>query len=222
MAGTCGARTRSGEPCKRAPMTGKTRCKLHGGASTGAPKGNSNAVKHGFYSDALLPEEKALYERAEVGSLDDEIRLARVKLHRYVRLAGSVDLMDMVDGALQVTRKIGEEYDRATQSMQPYDKQELKAAAPDYADLIIRQIDLIRKLELARLDIIKADPTNKRAEELHELEAQTRRLEIQRKQKEAALTNGEITNNIMPVPTADSVDSWEQVASAQQNKSLGR
>ncbi|WP_325205668.1 HGGxSTG domain-containing protein [Ralstonia sp. TCR112] len=154
MASTCGAKTRSGAPCKRAPMEGKTRCKLHGGASTGAPKGNANAVKHGFYSDALTSDERVLYERAEVGSLDDEIRLARVKLHRFVRLSGSLDLMDMVDGALQVTRKIGEEYDRATESMQPYDKKELKAAAPDYADLIIRQIDLIRKLELARRDLM--------------------------------------------------------------------
>jgi hypothetical protein len=134
-------------------MEGRTRCKLHGGASTGAPKGNSNAVKHGFYSDALLPDERLLYERAEVGSLDDEIRLARVKLHRYVRLSGSIELQDMVDGALEVTRKIGMAYDPATEDMAPYDKKEFKAAAPDYADLIIRQVDLIRKLELARRDL---------------------------------------------------------------------
>lgn len=154
MAKACGAMTRGGTPCKRAPVEGKARCKLHGGLSTGAPKGNSNAVKHGFYSDALLPEEKLLYERAEVGSLDDEIRLARVKLHRFVRLSGSLELKDMVDGALEVTRKIGMAYDPATEDMAPYDKKEFKAAAPDYADLIIRQIDLIRKLELARKDLM--------------------------------------------------------------------
>ena len=155
MPNQCGAKTRAGGACK-APAMGNGRCRVHGGKSTG-PKdqsGNTNAVKHGFYSDALTSDERVLYERAEVGSLDDEIRLARVKLHRFVRLSGSLDLMDMVDGALQVTRKIGEEYDRATESMQPYDKKELKAAAPDYADLIIRQIDLIRKLELARRDLM--------------------------------------------------------------------
>lgn len=155
MAATCGARTRSGAPCKRAPMEGKARCKLHGGASTGAPKGNSNAVKHGFYSDALLPDERALYERVEVGSLDDEIRLARVKLHRFVRLSGSLELQDMIDGALEVVQKTGEAFNHATKEMEPYDKKEIKAAAPDYADLIIRQIDLIRKLELARADLMK-------------------------------------------------------------------
>lgn len=155
MPNQCGAKTRAGGECK-APAMGNGRCRVHGGKSTG-PKdqtGNTNAVKHGFYSDALLPEEKALYERAEVGSLDDEIRLARVKLHRFVRLSGSLELRGMVDGALEVTRKIGMAYDPAIEDMAPYDKKEFKAAAPDYADLIIRQIDLIRKLELARRDLM--------------------------------------------------------------------
>jgi len=31
----CRAKTRSGKPCKRWPEKGKTRCKLHGGSSTG-------------------------------------------------------------------------------------------------------------------------------------------------------------------------------------------
>jgi len=156
MAKTCGAKTRGGSPCKRAPMEGKKRCKLHGGASTGPKKPNTstNALKHGFYSDALLPEERKLYQRTQVGSLDDEIRLARVKLHRFVRLSGSLELMDMVDGAVEVTRKTGLAFDQVEKEMLPFDKREIKAAAPDYADLIIRQIDLIRKLELARRDLM--------------------------------------------------------------------
>lgn len=156
MPNQCGAKTRAGGVCK-APAMGNGRCRVHGGKSTG-PKdqsGNTNAVKHGFYSDALLPEERTLYERAEVGSLDDEIRLARVKLHRFVRLSGSLELQDLVDGALEVVRKSGMAYDHATKEMAPFDKQEIKAAAPNYAELIIKQIDLIRKLELARADLNK-------------------------------------------------------------------
>lgn len=161
MPNQCGAKTRAGGACK-APAMGNGRCRVHGGKSTG-PKnqsGNTNAVKHGFYSDALLPEERLLYERVEVGSLDDEIRLARVKLHRFVRLSGSLDLMDMVDGALEIVRKTGEAYDAAAKEVLPYDKKEIKAAAPDYADLIIRQIDLIRKLELARRDLMSDEDEN--------------------------------------------------------------
>lgn len=150
----CGAKTRSGQPCRNRAME-NGRCRMHGGKSTGAPAENTNAVKHGFYSDALLPDERKLYERAEVGSLDDEIRLARVKLFRYVRLAGSTDLLDMVDGALEVIHKTGQQYDPVEKEYGPFDKKEIKAAAPDYADLIIRQIDLIRKLELARADLMK-------------------------------------------------------------------
>ena len=33
---TCGAKTRAGNPCKKPPIQGRTRCRLHGGLS---PKG---------------------------------------------------------------------------------------------------------------------------------------------------------------------------------------
>lgn len=32
---TCGARTRAGKPCGKEPRAGKTRCRFHGGESTG-------------------------------------------------------------------------------------------------------------------------------------------------------------------------------------------
>jgi len=47
----CGAKTRTGEPCKNRPVTGRKRCRMHGGAArSGAPTGNQNALKHGYYS----------------------------------------------------------------------------------------------------------------------------------------------------------------------------
>src|SRR5262249_38967418 len=49
----CGARTRSGIPC-RSPAMANGRCRMHGGLSPGAPKGNRNAFKHGRYTaDAI-------------------------------------------------------------------------------------------------------------------------------------------------------------------------
>jgi hypothetical protein len=49
----CGARTRSGAPCKSAPVTGRRRCRMHGGADgSGAPKGARNGnYKHGRYTE---------------------------------------------------------------------------------------------------------------------------------------------------------------------------
>ena len=47
----CGAKTRSGQPCRAPAVNGKGRCRMHGGAKgSGAPLGNQNALKHGLYS----------------------------------------------------------------------------------------------------------------------------------------------------------------------------
>src|ERR1043165_4204597 len=46
----CGARSRrTGKPCRNGAMK-NGRCRMHGGKSTGPPKGNRNAWKHGHYS----------------------------------------------------------------------------------------------------------------------------------------------------------------------------
>lgn len=44
----CGAKTRSGLPCKAPSIRFKKRCRMHGGINSGAPKQNQNALKHGF------------------------------------------------------------------------------------------------------------------------------------------------------------------------------
>ena len=38
----CGARTPTGTPCQRPPVRGRKRCRLHGGLSPGAPRGQKN------------------------------------------------------------------------------------------------------------------------------------------------------------------------------------
>ena len=57
----CGAKSRSGKPCKNLPANGKKRCRFHGGADgIGAPKGNKNAWKHGDRSRAAIENRKHL------------------------------------------------------------------------------------------------------------------------------------------------------------------
>jgi uncharacterized protein YjcR len=51
----CAAKTRKGTPCL-SPAMQNGRCRMHGGKSTGAPKGNKNAWKHGHYSAAAKAE----------------------------------------------------------------------------------------------------------------------------------------------------------------------
>jgi hypothetical protein len=57
----CGARTRSAKPCN-SPTMPDGRCRLHGGKSLGAPKGNSNAFKHGRYSAEAMAERRHFRE----------------------------------------------------------------------------------------------------------------------------------------------------------------
>ena len=45
----CGMRTRAGSRC-RSPAMPNGRCRLHGGLSPGATKGNRNALKHSLYT----------------------------------------------------------------------------------------------------------------------------------------------------------------------------
>lgn len=65
----CGARTRSGAPCRAPAVADKKRCRMHGGAKgSGAPRGNTNALKHGAYT------REALARRTETRRLIREAR----------------------------------------------------------------------------------------------------------------------------------------------------
>jgi hypothetical protein len=57
----CGAKSRTGEPCKSPAVGGKKRCRMHGGApGSGAPRGNKNALKHGRYTREAIEERRQL------------------------------------------------------------------------------------------------------------------------------------------------------------------
>lgn len=82
MAQQCGAKTRSGTPCKGKAMP-NGRCRMHGGKNTGAPKNNMNSATPGsLYSKFLTPEEHAQFSQIEIGRIDDELRLMRIRLAR--------------------------------------------------------------------------------------------------------------------------------------------
>jgi len=63
----CGAHTRAGGRCRAPAVGGKARCRMHGGAlGAGAPRGNRNALKHGYWSAATAAD------RRRVAALIDE------------------------------------------------------------------------------------------------------------------------------------------------------
>lgn len=70
----CGAKTRSGKPCRSPAVNGSNRCRMHGGApGSGAPLGNQNAVKNGHFT------REAIEERRQLGAL---IRQSRELLQK--------------------------------------------------------------------------------------------------------------------------------------------
>lgn len=64
----CGAKTRSGAPCKSAPVSGRRRCRMHGGAAgSGAPKGPKNGnYKHGRYTKEVAAARRWLREATQM------------------------------------------------------------------------------------------------------------------------------------------------------------
>jgi hypothetical protein len=74
----CGAKTRGGMPCKSPAVSGKKRCRMHGGApGSGAPFGNRNAYKTGAHTAAIREEMRQLREfRAEIiAEIEEESEL---------------------------------------------------------------------------------------------------------------------------------------------------
>jgi hypothetical protein len=59
----CGARTRSGRTCMSPAVRGRRRCRMHGGApGSGAPRGNTNALKHGGFTREAIERRRQIRE----------------------------------------------------------------------------------------------------------------------------------------------------------------
>lgn len=135
----CGASTRKGGKCQREALHGKRRCALHGGKSTG-PVGHKNAAKPGsLYSAYMTPEEQAIASQLELGRVDEELRLTRIRLMRALKLeqerGGTAELDERIerDGAENVSARMEEKF-----------------KVRDYAGMIDRLTARIESLEARR------------------------------------------------------------------------
>ena len=78
----CGAKTRAGGACQNPAIKGRSRCKLHGGRSTGprTPEGKARAAaahtKHGRRSKAHVEKVKAI--NAELRRITYELKRDRL------------------------------------------------------------------------------------------------------------------------------------------------
>ncbi len=87
----CGARTRSGEPCKKAAMKGRARCRNHGGCATGprTEEGRARIAAAQTTHGRLTKEKRAeAKRRAQVGR---EIRAELRGIERWAVFEGLLD-----------------------------------------------------------------------------------------------------------------------------------
>jgi glucans biosynthesis protein len=58
----CGAKTRQNTACQSPAVSGNKRCRMHGGKGSGAPRGNQNALKHGYTTARMKQFKKTVKE----------------------------------------------------------------------------------------------------------------------------------------------------------------
>lgn len=139
MARTCGAKTRSGTPCKRSPLAGKTRCRLHGGASIS----NQNAKTHGIYASTLTETERNQWNDVQIGSIDEELKLCRLRLVRALKAENENGAKPELDEVTVKTSKSG-----GTPGG------EKKFRRRDYVGIIDKIMARIESLEKTRLHLL--------------------------------------------------------------------
>lgn len=145
MADKCGAKTRAGGRCRKSPLP-NGRCRFHGGMSTGPKTYNAgrNALKHGIYSKYLNDEDQVIYRTQKLGTIDEELRLCRVRLNRALAAEaaanGEAELDEIVTHDL-----IGEEGSR----------EDTKKKVRDYGAHVHREIGRIESLEKTRAELLK-------------------------------------------------------------------
>jgi hypothetical protein len=174
----CGAKTRSGGNCRREALPGKRRCALHGGKSTGPKdqRGNMNAAKPGsLYSKFLSDEELDIAASLELGSVDEELRLTRIRLMRVLKREQEYgDTLELYE---TIERTGGGEYS-------PGDEE--KRRIRDYAGMIDKLTRLIDTLEKRRATLLQ-----------QQLDADLKRLEL--KDKGAEKDDGPVGKIVIEV-----------------------
>ena len=145
----CGASKRgNGEPCKRHAIPGSSRCKLHGGKSSGPKeqRGNKNAAKPGsIYSQFLTDAENDMLAGIELGRVDDELRLTRIRLMR----------------ALGRENEFGNELELDSEKLEDGEKT-TTSKVRDYSSLIDRLTARVESLERTKEDLETRRLTNEK------------------------------------------------------------
>lgn len=124
---------------------------MHGGTSSGPPKGSQNGLKYGIYSAGLTPEEQALWDVIHLGHVDDELRVARIRLRRALIAQKSVEA-----APTDVQNKAGFELSEIKKSEGAGGKKvEITQKRTDFNYIIDRLMGRIAHLEKIRMELME-------------------------------------------------------------------
>lgn len=194
MADKCGAKTRTGKPCNNKPIAGKKRCRLHGGLSTGAPKGNKNGLRHGMYS-RIFTDEQLDEAQAMQGTVSRELAIARIQLvnclnHRKAQgdtpqldeikdetLADEEDEDVVKKARAKDAQRCGEYYDPDEDDYGGQESEPLKRTriyrTRDWANEEARLINLIARLEMQlvrqQISVVELEQKKKEVERVSKI-----------------------------------------------------
>src|SRR5690554_1247351 len=179
----CGAKTRNGGTCKNWAMA-NGRCRMHGGKSTGPPKNNQNAKKHGFFSK-YIPEETLeimgmLEEKSPEDLIWDQIMIQYAAIIRAQKIMFVDDKNELVkelkreretENGIEVEYEFQFAWDRHATFLNAQSRamSELRSLIKQFNELATEDDERRLKLELlqAQIDKAKAE-TEKIAKEKEE------------------------------------------------------
>lgn len=205
----CGARTRSGASC-RTPAMANGRCRMHGGKSKGAKKGNKYRAKPGsLYSKFLTDEERQISDSIVLGSIDDELRLTRIRLMRALGREDRIDEEADPDSVVELESKTVEPVmlgDVPDHEEEPIVTRTYRRR--DYVAIIDRLTARIASLEMQRATLLQMN-----------IDKQRKQFELDEVTRETQEREG-LVQNVIVVPGCANVDEWEAQAAPQQEKLL--
>lgn len=179
----CGAKTRSGNPCRNYAMA-NGRCRMHGGKSTGPKdktklKENKNAEKHGFFSK-YLPEEtlsiiKEIQEKDPIDILWDNIQIQYAAILRSQMIMHVKDKEEMIK---ELKKEKGYNSETVTSKEIEYEFQFAWDRQATYLQAQSRAMAELRNMITRYDELCKSDmATEEQKERIRKLKAETNKLE---------------------------------------------
>ena len=160
---TCGAKLRSNHAkfCRSPMIFANGRCRWHGGRTTGPKVHKQAAMTYGIYGSTFTTEDKAFLDQVQLGKVDDEINLLRLRLFRLSKVMAAVEAGKHTIENQPVIEATNEDFANGGEGSRSGFK--TLRRLPDFDHLIDRFTGRIAALERVRAELLGTltDPAKK-------------------------------------------------------------